>query len=115
MATNWGLAPVISVAGHPALRPHLPSLWNSFCTVKIVVERDRVTKFGPGLSAEEAKREGVQRWEAVEKSGFSGWINWWDHEGWREEVREGIRGLKGGGRFSFWITRDGINVVDDYS
>lgn len=115
VATNWGLAPVTSVAGHPALRPHLPSLWNNFCTVKIVVERDRVTKFGPGLSAEEAQREGVQRWEAVEKSGFSGWINWWGHEGWREEVREGIRGLKVGGRFSFRITRDEIKVVDDYN
>lgn len=113
VATNWGLAPVTSVAGHPALRPHLPSLWNNFCTVKVVVERDRVSKFGPGLSAEEAKREGVQRWEAVEKSGFSGWINWWGNEGWREEVREGIRRLKSGGGFSFRVTGDGILVDND--
>lgn len=113
VATNWGLAPVTSVAGHPALRPHLPSLWNNFCTIKIVVERDRVSKFGPGLSAEEAKREGVQRWQAVEKSGFSGWINWWGHEGWRDEVREGIRGLKGGSGFSFKVTGDGVTIDDD--
>ena len=99
VATNWGLAAVSSVAGHPALRPHLPSLWNNFCTIKIVVERDRVSKFGPGLSAEEAKMEGVQRWEAVEKSGFSGWINWWGYEGWKEEVKEGVRGLKLGEDF----------------
>lgn len=111
VVTNRGLAPVTSVAGHPALRPHLPSLWNNFCTVKVVVERDRVSKFGPGLSAEEAKKEGVQRWKAVEKSGFSGWINWWGNEGWREEVRECIRGLKGGGGFSFKVTGDGI-IVD---
>ena len=111
VATNWGLAPVTLVAGHPALRPHLPSVWNNFCTVKVVVERNRVSKFGPGLSAEEAKREGVQRWEAVEKSGFCGWINWWGTEGWREEVREGVRGLKGGGGFSFRVTGDGIMVA----
>ena len=113
VATNWGLSPVTSVAGHPALRPHLPSVWNNFCSVKVVVERDRVSKFGPGLSAEEAKKEGVQRWEAVEKSGFSGWINWWASEGLREEVREGIRYLKGEGRFSFKVTRDGVMVDVD--
>lgn len=55
--------------------------------------------------------EGVQRWKAVEKSGFSGWINWWGNEGWREEVTEGIKGLKLGGRFTFNVTGDGI-VMD---
>ena len=110
MATNWGLAPITSVAGHPALRPHLPSLWNNFCTVKVVLERDRVSKFGPGMSAEEAKTERVQRWEAVEKSGFSGWINWWASDGWREEVREGVRELKGGGIFQFKITENGVDI-----
>ena len=113
VTTNWGLAPVTSVAGHPALRPHLPSLWNNFCSVKVVVERDRISKFGPGLSAEEAKKEGVQRWEAVEKSGFSGWINWWGSEGLGEEVREGVRCLKGEGRFSFKVTGDGVMVDVD--
>lgn len=113
VATNWGLAPVSSVAGHSALRPHLPSLWNNFCTLKVVVEREIVSKFAPGLSAEEAKMEAVQRWEAVKKSGFSGWINWWGIERWREEVREGIRGLKVGGRFSFNVTGDGIIVDHD--
>lgn len=111
VATNWGLAPITSKAGHLPLRPHLPSVWNHFCTVKIVVERDRVSKFGPGLSAEEAKREGVQRWQAVKKSGFSGWINWWGHEEWREETMEALRGLENEGGFSFRVTGDGI-IVD---
>ena len=113
VATNWGLAPITSIAGHLALRPHLPSPWNNFCTVKVVVERDRVSKFGPRLSAEEARREGTQRWEAVEKSGFSGSINWWGSEGWREEVREGIKGLKNGGRFCFMVRGDGVSVSSD--
>ena len=114
VATNWGLAPVTSVAGHPALRPHLPSLWSNFCTIKLVVERNMVSKFRPGWSAEEAKREGLQRWEAVEKSGFSGWINWWGNDDWRDEVRESVGSLRGGGGFSFRVTRDGI-MVDDKS
>ena len=114
VATNWGLGPVTSVARHPALRPHLPSLWNNFCTVRIVVERNRVSKFGPGLSAAEAKMEGMQRWEAVEKSGFSGWVNWWGSESWREEVKEGVRGLKFEGGFSFEVTGDGIVVNNDH-
>ena len=101
------------MAGHLALRPHLPSLWNNFCTVKVVVERDRVSKFGPRLSAEEARGEGMQRWEAVEKSGFSGSVNWWGNEGWREGVIEGIKGLKNGGRFWFKVSGDGISVGSD--
>ena len=110
VATNWGLAPVTSAAGHSALRPHLPSSWKNLCTVKVIVERDRVSKFGPGLSAEEAQRERVQRWEAVEKSGFFGWINWWGHESWKDEVREGIGTLKAGGEFSFNVTKNGFTV-----
>ena len=76
--------------------------------IKIIVERDKVSKFAPGLSAEEAQMEGLQRWKAVEKSGFSAWINWWGCEGWREEVREGISKLKLGGGFSFHVTGDGF-------
>ena len=113
IATNVGTAPVSSVSGHRTLRPNLPSVWNSFCTVKVVVERDKVTKFGPGLSAEEALKEGPQRWEAVEKSGFSGWVNWWDGEGWREEVKEAVSGLDRGGSFSFRVPAQGFMIDDD--
>ena len=69
-----------------------------------------MSKFGPGLSAEEAMIESNQRWDAVKKSGFSGWVNWWGHEHWREEVREA---LKVGVSFSFKVNRDGITVDDD--
>lgn len=111
LATNWGLSPVTIVSGgHRALRPHLPSPWNTFCTVKVIVERDRVSKFGPGMSAQEALEEGEKRWEAVEKSGFSGWLNLWEAESWREEVREGLRGLAGGGSFDFRVTDKGVVV-----
>ena len=69
-----------------------------------------MTKFGPGMSAEEAKGESEQRWEAVEKSGFVGWVDWSGAEGWREEVREGVKKLERGGRFSFYVTADGFSI-----
>lgn len=112
VATNWGFAPTTSVANHRSLRPHLPSVWNNFCTVKLIIERDRVPKFGPGISAEEAANERQQRWGAVEQSGFSGRINWWGSENWRDEVREGLGSLKRGGSFQFKVTSMGV-IVDD--
>ena len=112
LATNWGLAPTTSVANRRSLRPHLPSVWNNLCTVKLIIERDRVPKFGPGISAEEAANERQQRWGAVEQSGFSGRINWWGSENWRDEVREGLGSLKRGGSFQFIVTNMGIIVND---
>ena len=110
VATNWGFAPTTSVANRRALRPHLPSVWNNFCTVKLIVERDRVPKFGPGMSAEEAANERQQRWGAVEQSGFSGRINWWGSEDWRDEIVEALGNLDRGGSFHFKITKMGIIV-----
>jgi hypothetical protein len=115
VATNRGLTPITSVASHRALRPQLPSIWNNFCTAKVVVERVRVPKFGPGMSAEEAATEKEQRWEAVEKSGFAGWVNWWRSEDWKEEVREGLRTLERGGSFLFQVLEEGIVVADNDS
>ena len=83
--------------------------------MKVVVERVRVPKFGPGMSAEEAAKEKEQRWEAVEKSGFAGWVNWWRSEDWKEEVREGLRTLERGGSFSFQVLEEGIVVADNDS
>ncbi len=103
VATNWGLVPVHYIAGHPALRPHLPAIWTNFCTLRMVVERNTVSKFGPGMSAEEATKERLQRQEAVDDSGFSCWVNWWGSDGWRDELREEVNGMDRGGMFSFRI------------
>ena len=113
VATNWGMAPTSSIAGHRALRPSLPSVWTQFCTVKVVVQRNRVPKFAPAISVEEASREAPQRWEAVEKNCFSVWLNWWDCEGWREEVREAVGKLERGGTFSFRVTQQGVDIGND--
>jgi len=45
--------------------------------------------------------EQQQRWEAVCKSGFSGRVNWWGAEGWREEVRGAVGGWEGWGVWVF--------------
>ena len=113
IATSWGFSSTSSVMGQPALRPYLPAVWNNYCTFKVIVERDRVSKFAPGMSEEEASAEKAQRWEAVEKSGFSGWVDWWGSEGWREEVREAVKGLNGGGRFSFRVTNERVVFDED--
>ena len=113
VATNWAFSPTTSLMGQPALRPHLPAVWNTFCTVKIVVDRDKVSKFRPGMSVEEAKSEGDQRWQAVNQSGFSVWVNWWGSEGWREEVKEAVKRLSSGGRFSFKVTPGGVFFEDE--
>ncbi len=113
VATNWSLSPATTAAGHRALRPHLPSVWNNFCTLKVVVEKDRVKKFGPGMSVEEAAKQAGQRWEAAERSAFSGWANWWESEKWREEVREGVRNLEREGCFSFKVTEKGVLPEED--
>lgn len=78
-----------------------------------MVERDRIKKFGPGMSAEEALKEGPQRWEAVEKSGFGGWVNWWGSEEWREGVREGVKGLEREGCFSIRVSKEGFESGGD--
>lgn len=113
IATNTALSSFSAqTPGQPSLRPHLPAVWNNFCTLQLVVERDRVTKFGPGMSVKEASGERGQRWEAVTRSGFSGWVNWWGSGGWREEVREGLRKLDGGGGFRFQVGDRGVVVHD---
>ena len=106
IATNWGLSSKTKVMGQPALRPHLPGVWNGFVTLRIVVEREKVNNFNPGMSMEEAGGENEQRWEAVRKSRFMGWVDCSGSEGWREEVRSELKRLEEGGKFVFQVTTD---------
>ena len=90
-------------------------MWNNFCTVKVVVERDRVPKFGPGRSAEEASKEKRAEVGSSGEKWLFGMGQLVGGEDWREEVREGVRGLKRGGSFSFKVTEKGIVVNDNDS
>lgn len=102
IATNWALADPVHSSDRSSLRSHLPGIWNSFRTVNIVLQRSSVTKFGPGMSVEEVLGEKEQRQEAVDRSGFCGWVNWWDSEGWKEDVKTAVRawGKHGGLRYT---------------
>ncbi|KAL9103339.1 MAG: hypothetical protein Q9163_001605 [Psora crenata] len=113
IASNCSLSSTTSVMGQRALRPHLPAVWNSFCPLKVVVERDTVSRFRPGMSVEEALREKDQRWEAVEKSGYSVWVNFWGNEGWRDEVREAVKALGKGMRFSFQGMHESVMLDEE--
>ena len=101
IVTDWALATPVHSRDGSSLRPHLPGVWNQFRSVNIVLQRNSVTKFGPGMSVVEALGEREQRWEAVSRSGYSGWLNWWDSEGWKEEVKIAARawGRHGGLRY----------------
>ena len=109
VATNWALGSMYSERGKPMLKPHLPNVWNSFCTVRLVVERNKVKNFGPGLSAQEALSEKGLRQEVLDSREFSCWVNWCGYEDWRDEVREAASRLRGTA-FSFKILGDGIAI-----
>ena len=114
VATTWALAPPIYSRDGSSLRSHLPTAWNNFCTFKVVLQRSSVTKFGPGMSVEEALAEKEQRQEAVDRSGFSGWVNWWDSEAWREDIKTAVMAWirRGGARFT--VSDQGIAFGGDH-
>ena len=109
---NWGLSPIQHSLNGPSLRPHLPAVWYNLCTLRLVTERDGVSKFGPGMSAEEALMEGNQRQEAVEKSRFSCWVNRWASDEWEDGVSERLRRLRNHGGFCFNVSEAGVVVHD---
>lgn len=92
----------------PTLRSHLPNVWKSIVTVRLIVQRDSVRKYPLGVSAEEAAREAGQRREAVEQSGFSARLDWSQSDNWREETRNTIRALGEGWEFPFKVTASGV-------
>lgn len=103
----------------------MPAVWNNSVTLKIVLQRNAVTKFGPEISVQEAERERGMRWEAVQKAGWRGWVDWWGAEGWDEAGRvgvgwsevekEGVRRLERerGGGLGFKIGQDGVEWEEE--
>lgn len=69
--------------------------------MRVVVQRDPVRPFPPGLTAEEAAGEAPLRWEVVRRGRFSGWVD-----------GEVPVDLKGRGVFSFYVTAGGVVLED---
>lgn len=114
-ATSSALSSLVRASrstGYPnsSLRPHLPGSWTSFVTAKLIVKRNSVRKFASGMSLKEMTREAGMRREAVEKSGFTAWIDWEGSENWREDVRRAVKRMPGYGMFGFKVTADRVVV-----
>ncbi|KAI9712232.1 MAG: hypothetical protein M1812_006967 [Candelaria pacifica] len=120
IATNWGLftntppqqQQYTSQVTIPSIRPHLPPVWTSFCTLRIVVQREKVRQFVPEMSFMEAVAENDRRLEAVRQAGFSGWVDGWDSEGWSTEIRQRLRTVQGRGSFWFWVRDEGVGIEE---
>ncbi|KAL8963865.1 MAG: hypothetical protein Q9183_004890 [Haloplaca sp. 2 TL-2023] len=99
----------------PVLPSHLPSVWDSFVTMRLIVQRDTVRKFHHGMSAEEAAREAAQRQEIVERNTFSAQLDWSESDAWREATRAAVKAIMAGaGDIRFRVTADGVDFnVDD--
>ena len=108
VATNWALASPVRSQNGSSLRPHLPGNWNRFRTVNIVLQRNPVSKFGSVMSVEEVLAEKEQRREAVDRSGFSGWMNWWDSGIWIEEIKMAVKAWGKHGGLRYDVTSGGL-------
>lgn len=113
VAANQGLSTLQWMRkGDVSMKPYMPGVWNDFCTLKLIVGKEVVRKFGPGISADEAMHEREQRQRAVAESGFWCRVNWWDSAEWDAGVLERLRTLDRGGAFSFHISDTAVTVED---
>ena len=113
VAGNWAFSPMqISNRGQVSLRPHLPSIWTQFCTLRLVAHRNGVSKFGPGMSVEEALRDRKLREEAVERGGFTCSVNFWGSDEWTADVVGKLKKLEGGWAFGFRVEASGVRISE---
>ncbi|RAL01814.1 uncharacterized protein BO80DRAFT_404689 [Aspergillus ibericus CBS 121593] len=98
-----------SIPRTPSFRSSLPAPWGTFPTLRVVVQRDAVRPFPSTMTAHEAQRGASQRQGVVSRGRFSGWVNGWGQEAWPRRVLEGLE-EHNGGRFSFHVGRDGVDI-----
>ncbi|KAK2809053.1 hypothetical protein FQN50_004106 [Emmonsiellopsis sp. PD_5] len=94
-----------------SFRPHLPHPWPGFADCRVVVAREAVNGFPPGMSAEEARESGdaEKRQEVVRRRVFRGWVDRWGSERWERRVWEGVE-RDGVGAFEFEVTEGGVRI-----
>jgi len=114
VATSWGISPV--QPQHPgssrSFRPVLPPIWQSFCTLRLVVARDVVKKFPHDMSVEQARKDAGERQTAVEEGNFSAWVDQWASDSWSDDVWKRLKSSERNGSFTFRITNDGLEMGD---
>ncbi|KIW07614.1 uncharacterized protein PV09_01564 [Verruconis gallopava] len=94
IATTTASAFKESASGEQILRT-LPTPWPSFPTAKLLLKRDRVEKFGLGMSWEDAEKEKSLRQTAVELGYFSAKV------------------VGSNEYFRFTVTRDGVQILNN--
>ncbi len=114
VATSWGISPVQpqQPGTSRSFRPVLPPIWQSFCTLRLVVARDIVKKFPHDMRMEQAWKDAGERQTAVEEGKFSVWVDQWASESWSDDIWERLRSSERNGSFSFRITNDGLEMGD---
>ncbi|RJE17674.1 hypothetical protein PHISCL_09986 [Aspergillus sclerotialis] len=93
----------------PAFRSSLPPPWGSFPLLRLVVQRDPVRPFAPGVTVREAEGDAGKRQEIVAQGKFSGWVNGWGREEWSRRMEDAVEKLNGG-MFAFYSSRDGVYI-----
>lgn len=93
----------------PSLRPSLPSPWGTLPTLRLVVQRDAVRPFPPGMSPRAAEREAPMRQEVVMRGKFTASVNSWGCEEWPSKIVEGVE--RTGGMFVLYARGHGVDLV----
>ncbi|KAH8694235.1 hypothetical protein BGW36DRAFT_362051 [Talaromyces proteolyticus] len=119
--TTWGLFRAPSDrnvayahlwAGPPSFKPHLPSPWGTFPTLRLVVQRDAVRSYPVTATLKEMERDAPIRQGVVRQGKFSAWIDTWGKDDWPPAVLSALRNMPENGGFPFWIRADGVFMDD---
>ncbi|KAI9684369.1 MAG: hypothetical protein M1829_002179 [Trizodia sp. TS-e1964] len=118
IATSWLLSPPTQpkngreLSGPQSYRHHLPPSWTSFCTLRLILERDAAPVVEPGLPPAQADEQRQARLESLQKGRFSGWVDQGMSEDWNDGIWEALKESNGGGFFRFRVTATGVVVEE---
>ncbi|KAL4809901.1 hypothetical protein BDV18DRAFT_156277 [Aspergillus unguis] len=91
----------------PAFRSPLPPPWGLFPTLRLVLQREVIRPFPPGITVPEAQRDAPMRQEVVMRGEFTASVNTWGREDWPRSMLEELK-RHGGGQFTFNISARGV-------
>ncbi|KAL5333515.1 hypothetical protein BJX70DRAFT_57762 [Aspergillus crustosus] len=100
--------PLDSVLNTPSFRSPMPPPWGLFPTLRLVLQREAVRSFPPGVAIQEAQKDAPMRHEVVMRGEFLGSVNGWGREDWPRGILEGLK-RRGGGQFTFNVGSDGVS------
>ncbi|KAL5048612.1 hypothetical protein BDW71DRAFT_15353 [Aspergillus fruticulosus] len=91
----------------PSFRSPLPPPWGLFPTLRLVLQREVVRPFPPGVTVQEAERDAPMRQEVVMREEFLGSVNGWGREDWPRRILEELK--RRGAQFNFNVGRNGVS------